>query len=53
MQLGEEAQLRHGEGTELEFEPDETGQGGFDHARDRPRPLIGFRRLRDPTENAE
>ena len=53
LQLGEEAQLRHCEGAELKLEPDETGQCGFDHAADRPRPLIGFRRLCDPPENAK
>ena len=52
LQLGEEAQLRHGEGAKLNLEPDEAGQRGLDHAGNCSRSLIGFRRLCDAAENA-
>ena len=52
-QLREDTELRHREGTELHLEPDEAGDGGFDHRGHRPRPLIGRRRLRDPAQDTE
>ena len=53
LQLGQQAKLGHREGSKLYLEPDQPWNGGFDHPRNRSRPLIRFRRFGDAPQHTQ